>query len=83
MGRMDLYIDTLIFFYSRFVMPKFVEHKIYTNLPLQEGQEAFEGWKNPPVTPQSNIYVFNLTNEKAFLNGKKNFQLNIYKLKID
>jgi hypothetical protein len=55
---------------SRFVMPKFVEHKIYTNLPLQEGQEAYEGWKNPPVTPQSNVYVFNLTNEKAFLNGK-------------
>ena len=51
-------------------MPKFVEHKIYTNLPLQEGQEAYEGWKNPPVTPQSNVYVFNLTNEKAFLNGK-------------
>lgn len=50
-------------------MPKFVEHKIYTNLPLQEGQEAYEGWKNPPVTPQSNVYVFNLTNEKAFLNG--------------
>ena len=52
-------------------MPKYVESKIYSNLPLEEGQEVFENWKNPPVTPESRVYVFNLTNEEAFLRGKK------------
>ena len=59
-------------------MPKFVESKIYSNLPLEEGQEVFENWKNPPVTLHSNVYVFNLTNEKAFLNGKYFFSNFIY-----
>ena len=59
-------------------MPKFVEQQIYTNLPLKEGAEAFEGWKSPPVTPLSSVFVFNLTNEKAFLNGKKQKSLAFY-----
>ena len=55
---------------SIFVMPPFVEKKIYSKFVFEEGQEAFEKWKNPPVTPLTNIYVFNLTNEIQFLNGK-------------
>ena len=56
--------------FSIFVMPQFVENKIYSKLVFEEGQEAFEKWKNPPVTPLTKIYVFNLTNEIQFLNGK-------------
>ena len=59
-----------IFISSIFVMPQFVENKIYSKLVFEEGQEAFEKWKNPPVTPLTKIYVFNLTNEIQFLNGK-------------
>ena len=52
-------------------MPMFVEYQIFTNLPLIEGEEAFEGWRRPPVTPTMSLYVFNFTNTQAFLAGKK------------
>lgn len=52
-------------------MPMFVEYQIFTNLPLVEGEEAFEGWRRPPVTPTMSLYVFNFTNTQAFLAGKK------------
>lgn len=53
-------------------MPMFVQYQIFTNLPLVEGEEAFENWKRPPVTPTMSLYVFNFTNTQAFLAGKKN-----------
>ena len=59
-------------------MPMFVEYKIFTNLPLVEGEEAYEAWKRPPVTPTMSLYVFNLTNKDAFLNGKNFELLNIF-----
>ena len=51
-------------------MPMFVQYQIFTNLPLVEGEEAFENWKRPPVTPTMSLYVFNFTNTQAFLAGK-------------
>ena len=51
-------------------MPGFVESKIYSKLVLEEGQEAYEKWVNPPVAPLVKIYIFNLTNKAEFLNGK-------------
>ena len=68
----------LPFFCSRFVMPMFVEYQIFTNLPLVEGEEAFEAWKRPPVTPTMSLYVFNFTNTQAFLAGKLRFLLLSY-----
>ena len=56
-------------------MPMFVEYQIFTNLPLVEGEEAFEAWKRPPVTPTMSLYVFNFTNTQAFLAGKLRFLL--------
>lgn len=53
----------------RIVMPLYVEYKILRNLPLVNGSEAFEGWRDPPVTPTMSLYVFNLTNLEAFLAG--------------
>ena len=56
-------------------MPMFVQYQIFTNLPLVEGEEAFENWKRPPVTPTMSLYVFNFTNTQAFLAGKKTRQI--------
>ena len=67
----DITQDKVIFLsFSRIVMPMYVEYKIFSNLPLSEGQDAYESWKRPPVTPVMNLYIFNITNTEAFLNGK-------------
>lgn len=53
-----------------FIMEPLVESRIRANLPLVEGSKAFNGWKDPPVTPLLFLRLFNLTNEKEFLSGK-------------
>ncbi len=51
-------------------MPIYVEYKIFKNLPLTKGSEVYGNWIDPPVTPTMSLYVFNITNTEAFLQGK-------------
>ena len=56
-------------------MKPIVESQILANLPLVEGSEVFQKWKDPPVQPILFHYVFNLTNKEAFLQGKEKAKL--------
>ena len=71
---MKIYIFVSLIF-SFIAMPFYVEYKILTNMPLLNGSEIFESWKEPPVKPRMIIYVFNLTNHDAFMSGKPNLIL--------
>ncbi len=52
-------------------MKPVIEGRIRRNLALDDGGEAFNKWKEPPVTPVLFYYVFNLTNEEEFLAGNE------------
>ncbi len=47
-----------------------IEKKIRHNLRLTPDSKAFPGYVEPPVTPMLFFRVFNLTNERAFVEGK-------------
>ena len=55
---------------SAFIVKPFVTSQILAAMPLVEGEPAFLGWRDPPVTPLMTIYFFNLTNEAEFLAGR-------------
>ena len=38
---------------------------------MKAGSETFEMWRKPPVEPRMNVYFFNLTNPREFLQGEK------------
>lgn len=54
------------------IFSRLVNFIINQEIALQEGGRSFKWWKNPPVTPQMQIYVYNVTNADEFLsNGDK------------
>eukprot|EP00095_Tigriopus_kingsejongensis_P008733 maker-scaffold683_size112676-snap-gene-0.13 protein:Tk08733 transcript:maker-scaffold683_size112676-snap-gene-0.13-mRNA-1 annotation:"scavenger receptor class b member 1" len=55
---------------SLIYMEPYIQGQILKNLPLSQGSEAFEGWRNPPVHPIMYLFIFNLTNQDDFLSGK-------------
>ena len=40
-------------------------------IPLREGTDITEVWRQPPVRPLLKIYFFNVTNPRRFLRGAK------------
>jgi len=52
-------------------MKQVVEAKIRSNLRLTTDSRALPSWIDPPVNPTLFFYVFNLTNEEAFLAGRE------------
>lgn len=56
-------------------MKPFVQNKILEKLPLAEGEDVYNGWKDPPINPVLFLRVFNLTNEEEFLAGKMFFEV--------
>ena len=38
---------------------------------IRKGGPVYEYWQNPPVPVYLQIYMFNITNQKEFLNGQK------------
>lgn len=54
------------------IFSRLVNLIINKEIVLQEGGRTFGWWKNPPVTPQMHIYIYNVTNADEFLsNGEK------------
>jgi len=62
-------IFTLIFFQP------LADRVISSRLPLQEGRERFEYWRNPPATPFLRVYFFNVTNGDEFLKSNGTIKL--------
>lgn len=58
------------------VFPKLIIFLINKQIVLQEGGRTYGWWKEPPVTPQMHIYIYNVTNADDFLNNgdKPNLQ---------
>jgi len=53
-----------------FLLKPYVNSRIAGAMALADGEPAFLGWKDPPVTPIMKVFFFNLTNEKDLLEGR-------------
>jgi scavenger receptor class B protein 1 len=51
------------------LFPWLVNIVINKEIALQEGGRTYHWWKNPPVTPQMHVYIYNVTNADEFLNN--------------
>lgn len=52
-----------------------VKHLVLKRLVLSNDSEFAHIWQNPPITPHSKMYFFNLTNPKEFFDGKEKANL--------
>ena len=50
-------------------MPSFSPGMINSQLVVSPDSDIFSLWRHPPVNPEMKIYLFNLTNLEAWLNG--------------
>ena len=50
-------------------MPSFSLGMINSQLVVSPDSDIFSLWRHPPVNPEMKIYLFNLTNVEAWLNG--------------
>ena len=46
-----------------------VDFLIQKQTSLTQDSMMVDLWKNPPLTPKLEVYVYNVTNSEAFLNG--------------
>lgn len=54
------------------VFPKLVDVLLNREIALRDGGRTFDWWREPPVTPQLSVYIYNVTNADEFLNdGEK------------
>ncbi|XP_076643029.1 epithelial membrane protein isoform X2 [Halictus rubicundus] len=54
------------------VFPKLVDVLLNREIALRDGGRTFKWWKEPPVSPQLSVYIYNVTNADEFLNdGEK------------
>lgn len=51
------------------VFPKLIMLILNREISLHEGGRAYGWWKEPPVTPQMHVYIYNVTNADEFLNN--------------
>lgn len=58
------------------VFPKLVEVLLNREIALREGGRTFDWWREPPVTPQLSVYIYNVTNADEFLNDGEKPTLN-------
>ncbi|KAL7288548.1 hypothetical protein TKK_0017290 [Trichogramma kaykai] len=49
--------------------PSIINYIIHHEIALREGGRTFYWWKDPPVTPQMHVYIYNVTNAEEFLNN--------------
>ncbi|XP_076618652.1 epithelial membrane protein isoform X1 [Colletes latitarsis] len=54
------------------VFPKLVDVLMNREIALREGGRTFDWWREPPLSPQLSVYIYNVTNADEFLNdGEK------------
>lgn len=54
------------------VFPKLVDILLNREIALRDGGRTFGWWREPPVSPQLSVYIYNVTNADEFLNdGEK------------
>ncbi|KAK0166886.1 hypothetical protein PV327_004357 [Microctonus hyperodae] len=51
------------------LFPNIMEVIINHEVALRNGSRAYGWWKEPPVVPRMNIYIYNVTNADEFLNN--------------
>lgn len=51
------------------LFPKLIEVVINKEIALREGGRTFRWWREPPVSPQLSVYIYNVTNADEFLNN--------------
>ncbi|KAK0070658.1 hypothetical protein PV325_000260, partial [Microctonus aethiopoides] len=51
------------------LFPNIMEVIINREVALRNGSRAYGWWKEPPVVPRMNIYIYNVTNADEFLNN--------------
>ncbi|XP_008558035.1 scavenger receptor class B member 1 isoform X1 [Microplitis demolitor] len=51
------------------LFPNIMEILINREVSIREGGRAYGWWKEPPVVPHMNIYIYNVTNADEFLNN--------------
>lgn len=53
------------------VFPKIIDLILDNELALREGGRTYNFWKEPPVEPRMQIYIYNVTNADEFLNNNE------------
>lgn len=48
---------------------------LFQKIILSDGGEIFEIWREPPVELYLRVYLFNVTNREAFLEGREKIRL--------
>lgn len=51
------------------VFPRLINLIVNKEITLAEGGRTYGWWKEPPVTPQMHVYIYNVTNADEFLNN--------------
>lgn len=66
------YIETKLFLYYLLIYEFFLS---FQKLIFEEGGEIFNLWEKPPVDLYVKIYLFNITNADAFMEGRENLRV--------
>ncbi|XP_020294753.1 scavenger receptor class B member 1 [Pseudomyrmex gracilis] len=53
------------------VFPKIIDLILDNELALRDGGRTYNFWKEPPVVPRMQIYIYNVTNADEFLNNNE------------
>lgn len=48
---------------------------LFQKVTFSEGGETYEMWRKPPVDVYLKVYLFNVTNREAFLQGKEHLKV--------
>ncbi|GAB1862064.1 Scavenger receptor class b member 1 [Camponotus japonicus] len=51
------------------LFPNIIDFVLDKELAIQEGGRTYKFWKEPPVVPRMQIYIYNVTNADEFLNN--------------
>lgn len=51
------------------LFPNLIDLVLDKELAIREGGRSYKWWKQPPVVPRMQIYIYNVTNADEFLNN--------------
>lgn len=64
-----LIVSLIGLFFSYYFVESFIENYVESKLVLREGTSRFESWRQGHPSTFYKVWIFNLTNEKAFMAG--------------